>query len=109
MSLETTEALTRRFNEHKIETNFYDGYVVQKTCEWERRSSNRLWETSTWKKKIRIGCGGVGAVWLQEREKGGELRAVKVLPRESLEDTGRSQELLALVKLKGVSLDYVFA
>jgi hypothetical protein len=105
---ESTETLIRRFNEYKLETGFHEGYVVHRTCEWKLLSSERSWETSKWKDMKRVGNGGFGAVWLQEKEEerggSGELRAVKIIPRNFLLDAGKSQELLALVKMNEVFL-----
>lgn len=103
-----TADFVRKFNEYKLETEFHGDNVVHRTYKWERSGSRRLWETSTWKKKRKIGSGNFGTVWLQEREgeEGEEqLRAVKMISRDSLPQAGRSQELLALVKLGGVSLE----
>lgn len=54
----------------------------------------------------KIGSGAFGSVWL-EKKRGGQLRAVKRLQRDSM--VGFSQELLALVTLTDVSPPGVFA
>lgn len=105
---ESTATLIQKFKGYKLETKFHSDYVIHKTDEWKNRSSNRSWETSTWKKKGKIGSGSFGSVWLQEKEGGRkgkeQLRAVKMIPRDPSQGTSSSQELLALVKLKDVSL-----
>lgn len=101
---EGTATLTEKFNEYKLETKFYDGYLVHKTFKWKHWSSSRSWEESTWKRRGRIGSGNFGTVWLEEEEERGELRAVKMIPRNPLQEAGQSHELLALVKLKEVSV-----
>lgn len=91
---------------YKLETVFGEDYVAHTTYKWEL-STKKKKVVSVWKEEKKIGAGGFGSVWLQ-RENGGQLRAVKRLSRDTLPETGFSQELLALVKLKDASLPRVF-
>lgn len=106
---ENAEALAKKFDEYKLETEFDGDVVVHTTGEWSPLSSSRSWTRSRWRKGEIVGAGGFGSVWLQEKmteEEGGkrELRAVKMVPRMSLPEARKSQELYALVKLGGVGL-----
>jgi hypothetical protein len=54
-------------------------------------------------------CRDAGSIWLMKKERGGNLWAVKAISRESVERKGIenpdfSEVLLALIRLKGVSL-----
>lgn len=90
-----------KLEHYKLETEFRDGYIINTTYEWEL--SARRPKVSTWKPERRIGNGAFGSVWSQ-REKEGQLRAVKILPRNLLSGAGFAQELLALIKLKDASI-----
>lgn len=85
----------------KVETTFGDGYVEHTTYEWEFSTKVRE-QVSKWEEVRCIGSGAFGSVWLEKEQKGGQLRAVKRLPRTALPGTGFSQELLALITLRGV-------
>ncbi|KAI5849632.1 ankyrin repeat-containing domain protein [Morchella snyderi] len=85
-----SEELIKAFEEHKLEATHHDHKVVHKIGNSE----------CVWKKKQMIGIGASGAVWLQEKEGTGELRAVKMLVRNAPMGLCHSRELLALVKLK---------
>lgn len=101
-------ALARKLNEHKLETDFHGDEVVHRRGEWTALSSSKTWTTEKWRTMRMLGSGGFGSVWLQENcneDYKGErqLRAVKMLSRNSLPQSCESQELLALVKLGEVS------
>lgn len=92
-----------KLDNYKLETEFYDGYVVHTTSEWELATKRR--KQSTWKSERKIGAGAFGGVWLEREKERGRLRAVKKLPRDSLPRADFFlQELLALAKLKDVSV-----
>lgn len=86
-------ALTSELNQHKLETEFGDGYVVHSTKQHK--------VLPTWKHQKEIGAGGFGSVSLQE-DSGGQLRAVKRLPRNPKRLIDFTRELSALIKLKDV-------
>lgn len=86
-------ALTSELNQHKLETEFGDGYVVHSTKQHK--------VLSTWKHQKEIGAGGFGSVSLQE-DSGGQLRAIKRLPRNPKPLIDFTRELSALIKLKDV-------
>lgn len=89
------EELIKAFREHKLEiTRQDDRAVVHKIGDSE----------CVWEKKQRIGLGATGAVWLQEKEGTGDLRAVKMLVKNPQMVLCHSRELLALVRLKIVSI-----
>lgn len=90
-----------KLEHYKLETEFRDGYIINTTYEWEL--STRRPKVSTWKPERKIGNGAFGSVWSQ-RGKEGQLRAVKNLPRDFLPGASFAQELLALIKLKDVSI-----
>lgn len=92
---EIPEELIKAFKEHKLETTHQDDRAVVHKI----RDSEYVWI-----KKERIGLGASGAVWLQEKEVTGDLRAVKMLVKNPQMDLCHSRELLALVKLKDVSI-----
>lgn len=94
-------ALVPKLDNYKLETEFCDGYVVHTTYEWELAA--RRPKESVWKQIKKIGAGAFGGVWLEKERESGQLRAVKMLPRDSLPKASFTQELLALVKLKDVS------
>lgn len=87
---------------YKLETEFHDGYVVNRTYEWDY-SVRREKSLVKWKRGKTLGKGAFGEVWLEEEE-GGELRAVKCLERHSavIMDAGVTRELLALITLTEV-------
>lgn len=95
---------------YKLETEFHDGYVVNRTYEWDysvRREKGLL----KWKRGKSLGRGAFGVVYLEEEETTGELRAVKCLERTSavLMEAGVTRELLALIILTPVrSLLHIF-
>lgn len=103
----TKEALVSEIAKYKLNIKVYDGYVVQTT---ERREyPTRLSERLRWDQEGMIGAGGAGSVWLMKKERGGNLWAVKAISRESVERKGLenpdfSEELLAMIRLKEVSL-----
>lgn len=59
--------------------------------------------SAKWVEKKWLGSGGYGIVTLQEKEGGGQLRAVKKVARE-MGKANRSQELKALSKLMDVRI-----
>lgn len=91
----------------KVETTFGDGYVVNTTYEWELSTRGQK-RSYTWEEVKCIGRGAFGSVWLEKEQKGGQLRAVKRLPRASLIDTAFSQELLSLITVGAVSYPRMF-
>lgn len=84
----------------KIETKFGDGFVVQKTYEWEL--SARRQTESKWADVKKIGSGASGSVWLEKEESRDELRAVKRMERHDLDPKKFNQELLVMVMLADV-------
>lgn len=96
-----------KFDHYKLETKFHDDYVVHTAYEWELSTRRKV--LSTWKSERIIGAGAYGSVSLEKEKERGKLRAVKRLPRGSLPETGFSQELLALTKLKDASSPRAFA
>lgn len=88
---------------YKLETEFHDGYVVNRTYEWDY-SVRREKSLVKWKRGKTLGKGAFGVVWLEQEETGGELRAVKCLERTSavLIESGVTRELLALITLTAV-------
>lgn len=76
--------------------------MVQATYKWEFAARRQT--ISTWRQEKKIGCGVFGSVWLEREEGRGKLRAVKKLSRDFLPGKGFLQELLALSKLKYVSI-----
>lgn len=92
-----------KLDSYKLETEFHDGYVVNRIYEWEY-SVRREKGLEKWKRGKSLGVGASGAVWL-EQEDGGQLRAVKCLQREpaGLIEVGVTRELLALITLADVS------
>lgn len=88
---------------YKLETEFHEGYVVNRTYEWDY-SVRREKSLQEWKRGRTLGKGGFGLVWLEEDKNTGELRAVKSLERNSavLIDAGVTRELLALITLTAV-------
>lgn len=84
----------------KLETQFGVGYVKNRTYEW-KLSKKRATGQKTWRRVKMIGSGAFGSVWL-EKESGGQLRAVKMIQRHVIDNTGFSQELAALITLSDV-------
>lgn len=82
-----TPAAIPKLDHYKLETEFYDGSVVNPTYEWEF-STRRLKESLKWKRERHLGTRAFGSVW-----------AVKSLDREGLPRRGFSQDLLALITL----------
>lgn len=93
---------TSTLDNFKVETTFGDGYVVHTTYEWEFSTRGQM-ESSRWDEVRCIGTGAFGSVWLEKEESGGQLRAVKRLPRASLAVRGFSRELPTLITLGDVS------
>ena len=59
----------------KLETHFLPGETVHTFQESDPISGRRLVTRSEhWRRQRRIGGGGFGSVWLEERTKGGRLR-----------------------------------
>lgn len=96
-------------NKYKFETEFRNGYPIHR----EKLGSGKLWVTSTWRNKKMIGTGNFGTVFLQEKEELAglerkKLRAVKRLPKAAISsETGPSEELSALVRLKEVGFSNI--
>lgn len=90
-----------KLDNFKLETRFDEGYVENKTYEWQY-SVKRATGIKRWKRVRMIGAGGFGSVWLEQEKSGGELRAVKVIQRHVMDSTGFSQELAALITLSDV-------
>lgn len=95
---------TPTLEHYKLETEFHDGYVLNRAYEWDY-SVRRETSMVKWKRGKSLGKGAFGEVWLEEKEEGGMLRAVKCLERNSavLIETGVTRELLALITLTDVS------
>lgn len=95
----TMSTPTPTLEHYKLETEFHDGYVLNRTYEWDY-SVRRETAMVKWKRGKKLGKGGFGEVWLEEEE-GGRLRAVKCLERSSavLMEAGVTRELLALITL----------
>lgn len=118
LTLQSMTALIEEFNEYKLETEFRNGYAIHR----ENLGSSKLWVTSAWRNKRKIGSGNFGTVFLQEKEEftgleGKQLRAVKMLPRAAASSetgpsqapkAGPSEELLALIRLKEVGFSNIF-
>lgn len=88
-----------KLERYKLETEFYDGYVLNRTFEWDlsiRRETGMV----KWTRGKTLGKGAFGEVWLEEGE--GRVRAVKCLERGS-SMLGVTRELLALITLTDAS------
>lgn len=91
---------TPKFDPFKLETVFGDGYIDNKTYEWEG-STKRPTGVQRWRQVKMIGAGAFGSVWL-EKERGGQLRAVKIIQQHVIHEIGFTQELAALIMLSDV-------
>lgn len=78
-----TPAPIPKLDHYKLETEFYDGYVVNPTYEW-KFSTRRLKGSLKWKREKHLGTGVFGSVWLEKEEGGGQLRTVKSLDWQGL-------------------------
>lgn len=90
-----------KLDNFKLETKFGDGYVENRTYEWQY-STKRAAGLKRWEKVKMIGAGAFGSVWLEKEQAGGQLRAVKMIQRHAIDTTGFSQELAALITLSDV-------
>lgn len=95
-----------RLEQYKLPTIFHDDAVVHTSQRLDPTARYRKVEVKhTWRREREIGSGGFGRVW-REKEDGGELRAVKTLPRALLNThkVDYARELDALVELRDVSI-----
>lgn len=90
-----------KLDHFKLETRYGKDYVENDTYEWKYSSK---WATGVkrWKRVKMIGSGGFASVWLEKEASGHELRAVKVIQRHLIVNTGFTQELATLVTLSDV-------
>lgn len=95
-----------KLDHFKLETRYgkdYAGkdYVENDTYVWKYSSK---WATGVkrWTRVKMIGEGGFASVWLEKEASGHELRAVKVIQRHIIVNTGFTQELATLVTLSDV-------
>lgn len=84
---------------YRLKTTFNNDYVIHTVYD---PATNVSVETK-WIDKRYLGSGGFGVVILQEKEGGGQLRAVKRLAR-GMGKIDRSQELRALSKVVDVCI-----
>lgn len=79
------------FNEDSVEHTYYTGLGTQ------RRPRNKV----KWRQLRQIGAGAFGTVWLEQRA-GGQLRAVKRVPRRIALEARFTHEIMALITLTDV-------
>lgn len=85
------------FGRFRLNTKFGDGYC-EHTHSTTTPKADSTGRTETWTRVTTLGQGACGTVWL-EREEGGALRAVKMIPKIKIRN---SRELLALTELSTV-------
>lgn len=101
--MEEVTSKTLKSDRYKLETTFYDGYVIHTTYKTDLAArQRRVAVREKWIEKKELGSGGSGVVTLEEEE-GGQLRAVKRIPRGG-GNIDHSRELKALWKLRDVGI-----
>lgn len=95
-----------RLDRYKLKTDFPDEQtVVHTTIKSNLTARQRRIEVKEiWKREKELGAGAFGSVW-REKEKAGQLRAVKILPKVVLNAmrVDYVRELEVLVELSDVS------
>lgn len=96
--------LAAKLDQYKLQTEFRGNVVIHTTHKSNLAGQESAEVKETWRRDKELGAGAFGAVW-REVEDGGELRALKILPKAVLNSlkVDYMRELEALVELRDVS------
>lgn len=92
-------SITEKLDLYKLDSTFEDETTVHTICLLAGMQAPRRSMLSTrWKREKELGAGAFGVVWQEKEVASGELRAVKIIPRQKINE----HEVLALIILQEV-------